>query len=328
VRPSGPPSSPPSPYIAITPNDHSGAAQATILPKAVEISDEWEEKYSSQHQKSYWKNKITGEKTWKNPLKLQAKEKKSSSAKAALEESKTAIKNTLSDITKQKNERFAVYDKMKKMLPEGAVRQKMSVDGFSPQEIDEYYNVSIESSEGGSSSVPPPVKKVVPTPQPPPKATAATMSLPTPSSEGSSVTPSSVSAVMPAALAENSKLKTYDTMRKMLPEGAVRQKMKMDGISERDIDAYFGATINSATAPTNNRQEEQHILTVKHKLRTFNVIILFDIFLYLSASSANSSGPVDERYEKFVKMRKMLPDGPVRQKMSLEGDLIRVHTST
>jgi hypothetical protein len=27
-------------------------------------------------------------------------------------------------------------------------------------------------------------------------------------------------------------------------------------------------------------------------------------------------------------MRKMLPDGPVRQKMSLEGDLINVHVST
>jgi hypothetical protein len=41
---------------------------------AADISDVWEEKFSSQHQKSYWKHKITGEKTWKNPLKLVAKE--------------------------------------------------------------------------------------------------------------------------------------------------------------------------------------------------------------------------------------------------------------
>lgn len=49
---------------------------------------------------------------------------------------------------------------------------------------------------------------------------------------------------------------------------------------------------------------------------------------YLSTNSASASGPIDERYEKFVKMRKMLPDGPVRQKMSLEGDLLNVHAST
>jgi hypothetical protein len=34
----------------------------------------------------------------------------------------------------------------------------------------------------------------------------------------------------------------------MLPEGAVRQKMKMDGILDADIDAYFGAG-SSGSAP-------------------------------------------------------------------------------
>jgi hypothetical protein len=36
-----------------------------------------------------------------------------------------------------------------------------------------------------------------------------------------------------------SRFKTYDMMRKMLPEGAVRQKMKADGIAEGDINKYF-----------------------------------------------------------------------------------------
>jgi hypothetical protein len=40
-----------------------------IVASSRPLDEEWEEKFSSQHQKKYWKNKITGEKTWKNPLK-------------------------------------------------------------------------------------------------------------------------------------------------------------------------------------------------------------------------------------------------------------------
>lgn len=35
------------------------------------------------------------------------------------------------------------------------------------------------------------------------------------------------------------RFKTYDMMRKMLPEGAVRQKMKADGVAEIDINKYL-----------------------------------------------------------------------------------------
>jgi hypothetical protein len=38
------------------------------------------------------------------------------------------------------DERFAKFDKMRKMLPEGAVRQKMAGEGFTPAEIDGFFS--------------------------------------------------------------------------------------------------------------------------------------------------------------------------------------------
>jgi hypothetical protein len=45
--------------------------------------------------------------------------------------------------------------------------------------------------------------------------------------------------VSAAAAKEREGYGKYDKMRRMLPEGAVRQKMEMDGISSSDIEAYF-----------------------------------------------------------------------------------------
>ncbi len=52
----------------------------------------------------------------------------------------------------------------------------------------------------------------------------------------------------------------YEKMKKMLPEGPVRQKMTADGISAADIDAFFdGTLVRSAgatvlTAPVLNKK--------------------------------------------------------------------------
>ena len=47
------------------------------------------------------------------------------------------------DVSKvQVDPRFEKFDKMKKMLPEGAVRQKMMLEGFTPEEIDKFFNKS------------------------------------------------------------------------------------------------------------------------------------------------------------------------------------------
>jgi len=48
-----------------------------VAPKSSEKdrafnTDEWIEKYNEKYQRKYWLNTATGEKTWKNPMKLAA----------------------------------------------------------------------------------------------------------------------------------------------------------------------------------------------------------------------------------------------------------------
>jgi hypothetical protein len=101
------------------------------------------------------------------------------------------------------DERYAKYDKMRKMLPEGAVRPKMTTDGFTPAEIDAFF----------------------------------------------SGTPLAAPAATTAAVVDERYAK-YDKMRKMLPEGAVRQKMTTDGFTPAEIDAFFGGAGGSAAIAT------------------------------------------------------------------------------
>lgn len=49
---------------------------------------------------------------------------------------------------------------------------------------------------------------------------------------------------------EYNNFEKYDKMRKMLPEGAVRQKMASDGISEEDIEAYFNSSLDEDAPKT------------------------------------------------------------------------------
>jgi hypothetical protein len=50
-----------------------------------------------------------------------------------------------------------------------------------------------------------------------------------------------------AAIVPN--LEEYAKMKKMLPEGAVRQKMMQEGISDAEIEAFFNGTLGAAAAP-------------------------------------------------------------------------------
>ena len=147
------------------------------------------------------------------------------------------------------NPRLKTYDMMRKMLPEGAVRQKMDFDGISQAEIDAYFGVSAQREEMNSTT------------------------------SSSSKSDCSI----------DPRYEKFVKMMKMLPEGAVRQKMSIENFSEAEID-YFIA--NGAPAATDSNPV---------------------------TSIPQVQGPVDPRYEKFVKMQKILPEGPVRQKMSMEG---------
>ena len=55
------------------------------------------------------------------------------------------------------DERYAKYDKMRKMLPEGAVRQKMQVDGFTAAEIDRLFGSSGQAVVPAAPAVAKPV---------------------------------------------------------------------------------------------------------------------------------------------------------------------------
>ncbi|NBS85037.1 MAG: hypothetical protein EBS59_10180, partial [Verrucomicrobia bacterium] len=57
-------------------------------------------------------------------------------------------------------------------------------------------------------------------------------------SPSSTVTEQPPPPIPPPAAVTNDKFEKYERMKKMLPEGAVRQKMKTDGLSESEIDAF------------------------------------------------------------------------------------------
>lgn len=198
------------------------------------------------------------------------------------------------------SERYAKYDKMRKMLPEGAVRQKMQVDGFTAEEIDAFL------AGAPIATAPAPVAPAAPADDRYAKFEKMKRMLP----EGAvrqkmmveGFSEAEIDAFMagapiaaaaaaappapPVAAPVDERFAKYDKMRKMLPEGAVRQKMMVEGIPEADIDAFFNGTLNTAAA---------------------------------APPAPPAPAVVDERFAKFDKMRKMLPEGAVRQKMSLEG---------
>jgi hypothetical protein len=62
-------------------------------------------------------------------------------------------------------------------------------------------------------------------------------------------TPVPVSAPAAASTTIDSKWEKYAKMKKLLPEGAVRQKMMTDGCSEAEIDDLFNGNIPTVAAP-------------------------------------------------------------------------------
>eukprot|EP01038_Epipyxis_sp_PR26KG_P007973 gene7973-10813_t len=201
--------------------------------------------------------------------------------------------------------KFAKYEKMKKMLPEGAVRQKMMVEGISQEDIDKFFKGEIVSSGENDATVPP----------------------------------------QPPAPVVDERYAKYDRMRKMLPEGAVRQKMMVEGFTSEEIDGYFNGNIvvikpveTSTQAPIPAAVpvvDERYVKydkmrkilpegAVRQKMKA-DGFPDEDIEKYFNgengapASTVTPAPVVDERYVKYDKMRKMLPEGAVRQKMKTDG---------
>ena len=259
------------------------------------------------------------------------------------------------------DERYEKYVKMKKMLPEGAVRQKMMADGFSDAEIDSFIAngppmVGGAAAPAASASVPDEryekyvkMKKMLPEGAVRQKMMADGFSDAEIDSFMANGPPMVGGAAAPAASASASvpdeRYEKYVKMKKMLPEGAVRQKMMADGFSDAEIDSFMangppmvgGAAAPAASASVPDERYEKYVKmkkmlpegAVRQKMMADGFSDAeIDSFMAngppmvggaaAPAASASASVP-DERYEKYVKMKKMLPEGAVRQKMMADG---------
>lgn len=152
------------------------------------------------------------------------------------------------------------FVKMRKMLPEGAVRQKMAIEGFNDAEIDRFFSTPL-------------------LPSAPAAVATAVVAPPAPSDD---------------------RYNTYEKMRKMLPEGALRQKMKVDGISDADIDRFFNGSHPSASS-VNGSQPSASSVSSQKKATT-------------SLSPAEAI-----KFSKYDKLLKKSGAEAVRLQMSADG---------
>jgi hypothetical protein len=152
------------------------------------------------------------------------------------------------------------FVKMRKMLPEGAVRQKMALEGFNDAEIDRFFSTPL-------------------LPSAPAAVATAVVAPPAPSDD---------------------RYNTYEKMRKMLPEGALRQKMKVDGFSDADIDRFFNGSHPSASS-VNGSQPSASSVSSQKKATT-------------SLSPAEAI-----KFSKYDKLLKKSGAEAVRLQMSADG---------
>ena len=125
------------------------------------------------------------------------------------------------------NPKYEPYKKMRRAgLPDGAIRQKMtSNNDLTPAERDAFFSAS--------AAVPPAAP--APVVSPPPAPTVAPPAAP------KIVVPDPPAPPPVSAAAKDPKYAKYASMQKSgLPEGAIRQKMSMDGtLSKQEMDAFF-----------------------------------------------------------------------------------------
>jgi hypothetical protein len=191
--------------------------------------------------------------------------------------------------------KFEKFRKMQKMgLPEGAIRQKMSVEGISLSEVELFFKGPVASVTVGNDddSKLDKYRKMQKMNMPEGAIRQKMTSDGITSAEQEAFLAGGASAQVPqggpSADDEDPKLEKFRKMKKMnMPEGAIRQKMSTEGISVAEQDAFFSG--KPPLAP--------------------------------SMSSTGEAETVDDpKFEKFRKMQKMnMPEGAIRQKMASEG---------
>ncbi|KAG3004570.1 hypothetical protein PC128_g20601 [Phytophthora cactorum] len=219
------------------------------------------------------------------------------------------VKASVSEVLLKHHEVYAKYFKMLKMgLPEGAVRQKMKVDGVDERALD----------LGGDA----PFSKL---PKPEMSEPAA--------------------PVNDVKLKDDPKYAKFFKMLQMgLPEGAVRQKMQVDGVDERALDLGGDAMVSQLARLTGIKLQDDPTYAkyfkmlrmglpegaVRQNMKTDGVderaLDLGGDALVseLTAQKNDVKLQDDPVYSKYFKMLKMgLPEGAVRQKMATESVDVR-----
>lgn len=129
------------------------------------------------------------------------------------------------------------------------------------------------------------------------------------------------------ANATKSKFERFEKMRKLLPVGAVRQKMTMEGFSNEEIDGFFSEKPKATeTVPSSHSVEQKSSgvgATLEGRLAKFERLqrLLNEAALLPPAPTTNSLSTVfDERLIRYEKMFRMLQDvATVRRKMMAQG---------
>jgi ubiquinone/menaquinone biosynthesis C-methylase UbiE len=208
------------------------------------------------------------------------------------------------------NERFEKFFKMQKMhLPDGAIRQKMTQEGLSETEIDDFFAGKVSNAAPAASAAP---------------------------------TAAPAEATVPTAAATERYEKFFKMQKMHLPEGAIRQKMTQEGFTDAEIDGFFAGklvaapsgsagasaivTTSGPAADTRYEKFRPALQQIKDTMKADGLGDA-DIQQFLSgplggseAPAAGAASPDTSKYEKFFKMQKMhLPDGAIRQKMTQEG---------
>ena len=200
--------------------------------------------------------------------------------------------------------RYEMYTRMLKSLPESAyVREKMISDGFSETEINDFFGLDStnptglphglsNSGVGGKGGLNTDKYKKMLRLLPSSHVREKMLEVGFPDNEIDDMigpydpnAPSSTIVTSPMkAKPVDPKYEKYFKMMKHLPEDAVRQKMKMESLSDDDIEEFFKQLLDVAVATAQGATIEA----------------------------------VDPKYEKFLTMAKMLPEGAIRQKMKME----------
>lgn len=165
--------------------------------------------------------------------------------------------------------KFEKFEKMKKLLPEGAVRQKMTMEGIPAAEIEDFLAGKTKKPE-------PPVDSSMPS---------------TSTKKGGSLLEERVAkferlqkllleaALLPPSPTTNAlltvfdeRLARYEKMYRMLhDDAAVRRKMVAQGCTAAEVEKFFQIIHSASISPTNSTAEVENIDGFAFTLQLFYI---------------------------------------------------------